>query len=46
LGSKIITVSIEVDLLKRATRFAKANGLNRSALIARGLETVMRKKAG
>jgi hypothetical protein len=45
-GSKIITVSIERDLLKRATQFAKANGLNRSALIARGLETVMRKKAG
>jgi hypothetical protein len=45
-GSKIITMSIERDLLKRATQFAKAHGLNRSALIAQGLETVMRKKTG
>jgi hypothetical protein len=45
-GAKIITLSIEADLLKRATRFAKANGMNRSALIARGLETVMRRKSG
>ncbi len=45
-GSKIITMSIELDLLQRATRFAKKNGLNRSALIAQGLETVMRKKTG
>jgi hypothetical protein len=45
-GAKIITMSIEIDLLERATRFAKANGMNRSALIARGLESVMRKKTG
>jgi hypothetical protein len=45
-GAKIITMSIEQDLLKRATEFAKANGMNRSALIAKGLETVMRKKTG
>ncbi len=45
-GSKIITMSIERDLLKRATQFAKANGINRSALIAKGLEAVMRKKTG
>jgi hypothetical protein len=45
-GSKIITMSIELDLLRRATQFAKSHGLNRSALIAQGLETVMRKRTG
>ena len=33
-GAKIVSVTIEKDLLKKADTYAKANGLNRSELFA------------
>jgi len=35
-------VTIELDLLKRADRFAKQHDLKRSEMIAQGLELVMK----
>jgi hypothetical protein len=40
-GAKVVPVSIEQGLLEEATRFAEANGISRSELIARGLRAVM-----
>ena len=42
-GAQIISLSMERGLLKRADSYAKANGLKRSELVARGLELAMRK---
>jgi hypothetical protein len=42
-GVKIISLSMERDLLKRADSFARSRGLKRSELVARGLELVMRR---
>jgi hypothetical protein len=40
-GAKRVMVSIEGGLLKRADAYAKAQGLKRSELIAKSLETVL-----
>ena len=43
LGAKPVSVTIEADLLRRADAYARRHGLTRAALIARGLETVIRR---
>jgi hypothetical protein len=40
-GAARITTTVERSLLQRADRFAKAHGLSRAQLIARGLEAVL-----
>ena len=40
-GAVQVSVALERALLKRADAFAKRNGLNRSQLVARGLEAVI-----
>jgi hypothetical protein len=40
-GAVQVSVALERTLLKRADAFAKRNGLNRSQLVARGLEILM-----
>ncbi len=42
-GVEIISLSVERSLLRKADRVAKAEGISRAALFARGLETVLRK---
>ena len=42
LGAKPVSVTIEADLLRRADEYAARHGLTRAALIARGLEAVLR----
>lgn len=42
-GSKMIALTVELGLLKRADSFAKAKGLKRSELFAKGVELVMRR---
>lgn len=41
-GAKRVLVTIERDLLRRSDAYAKAHGLTRAKLIARGLESVLR----
>jgi hypothetical protein len=41
LGHKVISVSLEKGLLKRADAFVKKSGTTRAALIARGLESIL-----
>jgi hypothetical protein len=43
LGAKPVSVTIEADLLRRADAYAQQHGLTRAALIARGLEAVIRR---
>jgi hypothetical protein len=40
-GAKVVAVTIERGLLDRVNRYAKAHGLKRAELIARGLELIM-----
>jgi hypothetical protein len=40
-GAKVIAVSVERGLLKRADTYAKRHGLKRTELIARALMTIM-----
>lgn len=40
-GAVQVSVALERALLKKADAFAKRNGLNRSQLVARGLEALM-----
>jgi len=40
-GSKPISLTLEIGLLKRADAYAKAHGVKRSELIAQGLRTVL-----
>jgi hypothetical protein len=40
-GHKVISVSLEKGLLKRADSFVKKTGTTRAALIARGLESIL-----
>jgi len=40
-GTKVISVSVEKDLLARSDRLAKKLGISRAALIARGLEAAL-----
>jgi hypothetical protein len=42
-GVKIISVSLEKDLLAKADKLAKQQGISRAKLISRGLETVLAK---
>jgi hypothetical protein len=44
LGAEKVRVTIERRLLKEADAYAKAAGISRSELIAKGLRAVMRKK--
>ena len=43
LGAKPVSVTIEAGLLRRADEYAARHGLTRAALIARGLEAVLRR---
>ena len=40
-GAKRVLITVEGGLLERADAFAERNGMTRSQLIARGLESVM-----
>jgi len=40
-GVKVISVSLERDLISRSDKLAKSLGISRSALIARGLEETL-----
>jgi hypothetical protein len=40
-GAQVISLSIEKNLLKRAERFAEAEGLSRSELFSRSLRAVL-----
>jgi hypothetical protein len=40
-GTKIISLSIEKDLLRRAEKLAKAQGLSRSDVFSRGLRALL-----
>jgi hypothetical protein len=44
-GSKKINITIERSLLAEADQLARRQGLNRSQFLARGLETMLRRKA-
>lgn len=41
-GAKIVTISLERDLLNASNRFAKQRGVKRSEMVAAGLRAVMR----
>jgi hypothetical protein len=45
-GSKVVAVTIERGLLKRADAFAKQHAMKRAQMIAKGLEIVMARKVG
>jgi hypothetical protein len=45
-GSKTVAVTIELELLKRADRYAKAHALKRSQMIAEGLRLLMERRTG
>ena len=40
-GAKVISVSLEMDLLAKADKLAKQQGITRAKLITHGLETVL-----
>jgi hypothetical protein len=40
-GAQIVSLSIEKDLLRRAERLAKAQGLSRSELFSRGIRALL-----
>lgn len=42
-GVKVISVSLEKDLLERATRLARKLGISRAQLISRGLQGLLAK---
>jgi hypothetical protein len=44
-GVQIISLSVEKELLEKADRAAKAQGISRAALFARGLNAVLSKSA-
>lgn len=41
LGAKRVLITVERGLLNRADAYARQHGMNRSELIARGLQTLM-----
>ena len=45
-GTRVVSVTVEQGLLKRADALAKAKGLNRSQLFSEGLRLAMREHAG
>jgi hypothetical protein len=44
-GARRVLITIESSLLRRSDRYADKHGLTRSALIARGLEALLRNDA-
>jgi hypothetical protein len=44
-GSKVISLSVERDLLGRADALAKQNGVTRAAVVAAGLRAVLKRPA-
>ena len=44
-GAKVISVSLEKELLARADRLAKSKKVSRASLIARGLRAVLKAEA-
>jgi hypothetical protein len=42
-GSKMIALTVEMGLLKRADSYAKAKGMKRSEMFAQGLELMMKR---
>ena len=42
-GAKVISLSVERQLLKEADALAKARGISRAELVARGLRTILAK---
>jgi hypothetical protein len=45
-GAKVMSISIERGLLKKADAFAKRHHLKRSQMVAEGLRLVMQRRAG
>jgi hypothetical protein len=45
-GAKVMSISIERGLLKKADAFAKRHKLKRSQMVAEGLRLVMQRRAG
>jgi hypothetical protein len=43
-GAKVISLSVERQLLKEADALAKARGISRAELVARGLRAILAKK--
>jgi len=41
-GAKVVSVSVEADLLKRMDAYAKGHGLKRSELIIQGVKSILR----
>lgn len=46
LGTKIVSVSVEVELLRAADAYAASRGMKRAELFASGLRAVLPAKAG
>jgi S-adenosylmethionine:diacylglycerol 3-amino-3-carboxypropyl transferase len=44
-GAKVISLSVERQLLKEADAWAKAQGISRAELVARGLRALLAKKS-
>ena len=40
-GTKVISLSIETDLLRQAERIARSRGISRSELLSRGLRAII-----
>jgi hypothetical protein len=45
-GAKIVSITVEMDLLKQADAYARQNDLNRSQVFTHGLRSVLPAKAG
>jgi hypothetical protein len=45
-GSKMVAVSMELGLLKRVDRYAKAHSMKRAEMIAQGLRLILDRKTG
>jgi hypothetical protein len=42
-GTKIVSITVEIDLLKQADRYAKSTGMKRSELFTQGLRGILPK---
>jgi hypothetical protein len=45
-GSKMVAVSMEIGLLKRVDKYAKAHSMKRAEMIAQGLRLILERKTG
>jgi len=45
-GAKTVAVSMEIGLLKRVDRYAKAHAMKRAEMIAEGLKIILERKTG